>query len=590
MRVLIFHGYLLRGTGSNVYNAELAQELARQGHDVHLICQERKAAEIPWVDAVGTWAGGRLAVRETGPRSPGAGRITVYLPEIGGLLPVFVRDAYEGFEVKTFGELTSAELDRYIACNLAAVRDVVARAGAPDAALANHLIMGPVILARAGLRYAVKVHGSDLSYAVLSMPERYGPLAIEGAESATALLVGSSHTAGELWKAVGEERFGPRTRLGPPGLDPAEFAPRRPDEAVEDLRLAAAQLRATGSGAGESSRDPELGGPVAPTSPATGEFGRDPALAAAGLEWFAAGGPRVAYVGKLLINKGVDLLLAAWPLIHRRHPGARLLLAGFGGFRPGLEQLWSCLATGDLAGARAIAAAARESDLAPRRLGLLAGFLDRAGEEYAAAGREAAGSVGVTPGEEYAAAGRDAAGSVRVTGRLVHSEVAPVLAAADLLVMPSSFPEAFGMVAAEAAASGTLPLVARHSGMAEVARGLAEALDPGQRYPAQAPGPEHRDLSASPDPDHRDPIAHSDPPDPDLMSFPLRPAPVEALAAQASDWLGTEDGVRRDIEGAISLHARRKWSWARVAGDILAAADGDLDGLTPPARIVEALE
>ncbi len=29
MKVLIFHGYLLRGTGSNVYNANVAQALAR---------------------------------------------------------------------------------------------------------------------------------------------------------------------------------------------------------------------------------------------------------------------------------------------------------------------------------------------------------------------------------------------------------------------------------------------------------------------------------------------------------------------------------------------------------------------------------
>ena len=58
MRVLIFHGYLLRGTGSNVYNASLAQALARLGHDVHLLCQDREAAELPWVDAVGDWDGG----------------------------------------------------------------------------------------------------------------------------------------------------------------------------------------------------------------------------------------------------------------------------------------------------------------------------------------------------------------------------------------------------------------------------------------------------------------------------------------------------------------------------------------------------
>ena len=29
MRILIFHGYLLRGTGSNIYNASLVRALAR---------------------------------------------------------------------------------------------------------------------------------------------------------------------------------------------------------------------------------------------------------------------------------------------------------------------------------------------------------------------------------------------------------------------------------------------------------------------------------------------------------------------------------------------------------------------------------
>jgi len=48
VRVLIFHGYLLRGTGSNVYNASLAQALAGQGHDVHLLCQDRHARGLDW--------------------------------------------------------------------------------------------------------------------------------------------------------------------------------------------------------------------------------------------------------------------------------------------------------------------------------------------------------------------------------------------------------------------------------------------------------------------------------------------------------------------------------------------------------------
>ena len=41
--------------------------------------------------------------------------MTVHNPDIGGLLPVYVHDDYEGFEVKTFAELTDDELDRYLA-------------------------------------------------------------------------------------------------------------------------------------------------------------------------------------------------------------------------------------------------------------------------------------------------------------------------------------------------------------------------------------------------------------------------------------------------------------------------------------------
>jgi len=58
------------------------------------------------------------------------------------------------------------------------------------------------------------------------------------------------------------------------------------------------------------------------------------------------------------------------------------------------------------------------------------------------------------------------------TGPLEHRHLVHLLPLADVTVVPSIFPEAFGMVAAEAAAAGSLPLVARHSGLAEVAAGL----------------------------------------------------------------------------------------------------------------------
>src|SRR6202012_5239066 len=97
MRVLIFHGYMLRGTGSNIYNVNLAPALARLRHEGHLLCQDREG-KVPGVQ--------------------------IHTPDIGGLLPVYVKDPYEGFEVKTFPELTEEELAFYIEANVAAVRKV----------------------------------------------------------------------------------------------------------------------------------------------------------------------------------------------------------------------------------------------------------------------------------------------------------------------------------------------------------------------------------------------------------------------------------------------------------------------------------
>ncbi len=101
MRILIFHGYLLRGTGSNVYNARLAAALARRGAIVDLLSQERRARELDFVDAVGTWVDGEPRVDVI--REPV--RVTAWRPDIGDLLPVYVADRYEGVVAKPFARL-----------------------------------------------------------------------------------------------------------------------------------------------------------------------------------------------------------------------------------------------------------------------------------------------------------------------------------------------------------------------------------------------------------------------------------------------------------------------------------------------------
>jgi glycosyltransferase involved in cell wall biosynthesis len=530
-RILIFHGYLLAGTGSNVYNARLAKALVGLGHEVHLFSQDRHPERQPFVDAVGTWGGGELEVRVL--REPV--RCTVYRPAIGGLLPVYVEDRYEGIAARAFARCSEAEIDAYLAANVKAVVEVCERVG-PQLALANHLIMGPVVLARAlaasgGTPYAVKVHGSALEYTVKADLERFLPFAREGLERAAAVLVGSRHTAQSLWAAMNDPTLQARTRLGPPGVDVEHFGPREAQAAAAGVRALARQLSAgpdVQAGAAEPARRPgaESDAPagVAGQEPEQqSAFARDDAAAGRALARVDPERDRlVAFVGKLIVNKGVDLLLAAWPAVLARFPDARLVVVGFGEDRAWLERLLGTLASGDLE---------RAQDGAGRHLrAFLGGLRGPAREQYLAAAR---------------ALGERAL----FIGRLDHEELVELLPACEALVVPSTFPEAFGMVAAEAAACGALPVSAAHSGLAEVSAALA------QRIPAQAAA---------------------------WLSFVVDDGAVAALAARLVAWLGADLALRERTRAGLVAAVREQWSWQSVAERVVAAARGELDRLSAP--------
>jgi glycosyltransferase involved in cell wall biosynthesis len=295
-------------------------------------------------------------------------------------------------------------------------------------------------------------------------------------EAARGVLVGSRYTAESLWAALPEiaPALEEKTRLGPPGVDLEAFRP--------------------------------------------------------------APGPReqlVAFVGKLIVSKGPDLLLAAWPLVHARHPRARLELAGFGAWEEAARRLADALGRGDLDAARAIAARGRGLEGGEEGpLPILSAFL-------------------AAPPAGYAEAARAAAGSVSFIGRIEHDEVATLFRRAEAAVMPSTFPEAFGMVAAEAAAAGALPVSAGHSGMLEVSTELAGALPPA--------------------------VAG-------LASFPVEVGAIEGIAARLDAWLGLPEEGRETARASLVETAARLWSWDAVARGVLAAAAGELDALPRPAN------
>ncbi len=450
------HGYMLSGTGSNVYVQNLCRALVRGGQEVHLLCQEEHALDYEFVDEHASVDGAGIEKLD-GQETPYAARCVVYNPRIDGLLPVYVYDDYPGWRVKTFLDLTDEELKNYVGRNVEAVGAVLRASGA-EAVVTNHSVPGPLIARRAlqdsDVPYASIVHGSCLQY-VSRRSAKYMDLTRKGLEGAGEILALSSHSAGTI--AEDFPGLSDRTRSLPGGVDTGLFRPEALDLSVlkslnggrgrgpqeqqaleqtlddsEDVDALIGDLRAVAGSYDARSHDRDAGERL------EGFLGSD--------------GPLVVYLGKLIHSKGVHSLISAFAPVHQE-TGARLLVIGFGTFREGLQALVRALDAGDEENAGRLAEGGR----------LLEGGPDGPLEHFRLSGSLL----------------RDAEGfgrSIEFVGPLGHAELSKVLPAADVAVVPSIFPETFGLVAAEFAAAGVVPFVADHSGLREAGALVGEGL------------------------------------------------------------------------------------------------------------------
>jgi glycosyltransferase involved in cell wall biosynthesis len=407
VKILLWHGYLLGGTGSNVYTRSLARAWSRLGHEVVVFCQDPDPAAYEGLEGV-----------------------TVVRPHLDTRLPVFVLDGYEDLEPVRLQDMPVQERERFVELNASAVREHLPA----DFLLVNHVLLGAPVGAAVGMPFTVKAHGSELEFSMRGNDELV-TRARQALATAEVIVVGSEHIRGVLAEVVG---WRDRVRIVPPGVDVEEFRPEPPDEALATLLQ-------------EARRDP----------PRRSERDPDQGYAAQLDAFFAGDGPTVVYVGKLSEEKGVALLLEALQGID-----ARTVVVGFGPAREELE---------------------------------------------AAAGER-----------------------VLFTGPLEHRHLRHLWPLARVSVTPSVFPEAFGMVAAEAAACGSPPLVARHSGLATVAAGLeAEYPERYRRLASFTPG------------DAAD----------------LRTKLAAILALPPAEW--------QELSAAARRAAVDRWSWEHVAALLL---------------------
>jgi glycosyltransferase involved in cell wall biosynthesis len=482
----ILHGYLLEGSGSNLWTRCVVESLCMDGHTVQLACQEPYPERYDCIaEAYRYHLDGTVEtmfVRDV----PYAGRCIMHKPQLGDTLPVYVWDRYDEYpNVVPMVNLDDDAIEAYIARNVDVVTQVVRRYGV-HAMHANHAVLMSVVAQRVsaetGVPYAVMPHGSALEYAVKPDP-RFKRLATSAFTDAGHVFVHGEEMRRRVATILPDvpdldEKFS----VLPLGVHTAQFEPvprerrsekmgrlfvelsdlprgRRPEQLsrmLADVRQThdASSLRQVLSGVRYETKAPD----------------DDVEEKLQQLDW--EHDAILLFVGRLISAKGIQSGLAALPLLLAEDPGIRLIIVGHGPLREPMEAFLWALEHGDRALVMRIVECGRMLE----------------GEPDGATSSQALDKVKRFFGEleergeldHYFALAKEHVRADRVifTGYLTHRELQHLFPCCDAAIFPSIVKEAGPLVFLEALASGCFPLGTYIGGMKASIDAIAELFPP----------------------------------------------------------------------------------------------------------------
>ena len=482
--ICILHGYLLEGSGSNLWTRCVVEALCREGETVHLVCQEPHPEVYDCIGEVHRYhPDGRvetLFTREV----PYAGRCIMHKPQLGDTIPVYVWDRYEEYpNAVPMIDLDDAAIESYVAWNTRVVRQVVERH--PIHAMhANHAVLMSVVAQRVsaatGVPYAIMPHGSALEYAV-KRDVRFLRLATDAFTRASKIFVHGGEMRARVRTILPDvPDLDSKARTLPLGVHTWQFEPvprerrrekvgrllvslagkprgRRPDQlrhllAALPEQRSLASLRELFTSFSYDAKLPD----------------EDVEEKIARLDW--EHDAILLYVGRLISAKGVQSGFAALPLILAEDPGVRLLVVGHGPLREPLEAFIWALEHGDRALAERIVDYGQVLEGNPDGEG--------GGSELGQVGTffrdlEARGEL-----DHYFALARQHVRADRVIfmGYLTHAELQHLFPCCDAGIFPSVVKEAGPLVFLEALASGCFPLGTYFAGMQASIDAIADTL------------------------------------------------------------------------------------------------------------------
>ncbi len=456
MRIGLYHGYELSGSGSNEYTRYLAQNLLRLGHDVHIICRESSPEHIDFISKAYAWKhdGTRNVLFTKQCHSPCC---TLHQLPNARVQPVYLTDKQRIGNVKSFVALSHEELGEYHAVNEHVLRHILSEQTL-DILHANHLIYQPVDALEAckstATPFIIYPHGSSIEY-VIKVDDRYKILALNAIRESAGLIIGNREVRDRIIALYPEDKetILSKTTIVGVGVDTNLFKPIRKHERAGNIR----DLIQTD---GKGGKPPELSKELCERLQRLDIMAAkdywdkyDHALPDEDLNTHVQQIPWndhiLLFVGALTAGKGLQSVITALPFILSRSPKTHLIIVGAGAYREVLEGLCYAIKTSN-------------KDLL---LELCKHGMDLDRSELSGPWEDVQlflqNPVHVS---EMMKRGSIVENHVHFLGRLDHSRLKYLFPCADVSIFPSIVPEAYPLVLMESLSNGVIPVVSYFSG------------------------------------------------------------------------------------------------------------------------------
>lgn len=468
--IALLHGYLLEGSGSNLWTRSIIQSLCNSGETVHLLCQENHPELYDFISE-------GIVYHSNGYRETILKRETIYpgkcilhKPKLGAILPVYVMDKYEEFsDPRPMIKLDDAEIEKYLQINIRVLTQIVDE-NQVKVIHANHAVLMPVVAQqvakKASIPFTIMPHGSAIEYAVKKDKRfyKYAEQAFDAAQRIYVIGDEIRNRVKDLFKALPEIEL--KMLALNLGVNTSLFNPvnvnNRKDKIIELFGLlenvqrgksnfqSQNMLNALKSDISKQELISIINDSAFYNAKLTDEDAEEKLQL---VDWNKE--KIILFVGRLIANKGLHSVIAALPEILADEPDTRLIVVGHGPQREPLEALIWALQNGH-----------RDLVLNIVEWGrTLEGTGEKPLEEIQLYFNHLKESNELDDYFKKAQKYIDK-DSVIFTGYLTHRELCCLFPACDVAIFPSVVAEAGPLVFLEAMASGCFPIGTYFAGMA----------------------------------------------------------------------------------------------------------------------------